>query len=108
MSNGPLGTGSGGGGGAPTDAQYVTLVVNATLTQERVLTGSLNEIVITDGGAGGNVTLTAGSLIVQTDQSNTFSTGVQTINTGANGNQARVQFDQPTEEDQDGDSTRGT
>jgi len=60
------------------------------------------------GGAGGNVTLTAGSLIVQTDQANTFSTGVQTINTGANGNQARVQFDQPTEEDQDGDSTRGT
>jgi len=80
-----LGTGSGGGGGAPTDAQYVVLVANATLTQERVLTGSANEIVVTDGGAGGAVTLTAGSLIVQTDQANTFTTGTQTINTGAAG-----------------------
>lgn len=82
-----LGTGSagGGGGGAPTDAQYVTLAVDATLTNERVLTGSANEIVITDGGAGGNVTLTAGTLIVQTDQANTWTTGAQTINTGAAG-----------------------
>lgn len=42
---------------APADARYVTLATNATLTQERVLTGTANQIVITDGGAGGNVTL---------------------------------------------------
>ncbi len=44
------------GGGVPTDAQYVTLAVNATLTDERVLTAGTN-ISVTDGGAGGNVTI---------------------------------------------------
>ena len=46
-----------GGGGAPTDASYVVLGLNATLTAERVLTGTANQITVTDGGAGGNVTL---------------------------------------------------
>lgn len=68
----------GGGGGAPTDAQYVVMVADAALTHERVLTGTANEIVVTDGGAGGNVTLSAGTLIVQTDQANTYSAGPQT------------------------------
>ncbi len=41
------------GTGAPTDAKYVTLATNATLSQERVLTGTANQITITDNGAGG-------------------------------------------------------
>jgi hypothetical protein len=48
----------GGGGGAPTNAQYVTLATNATLTQERVLTAGTG-ITLTDGGAGGNLTIEA-------------------------------------------------
>ncbi|GAH25086.1 unnamed protein product, partial [marine sediment metagenome] len=44
------------GGGAPTDATYVTLSINATLTEERVLTAGTN-ISVTDGGVGGNVTI---------------------------------------------------
>jgi hypothetical protein len=47
----------GGGGGAPTDAQYVTIAADATLTDERILTGTANQVVVTDGGAGGNVVL---------------------------------------------------
>lgn len=50
-------TPSGGGGGAPTGAEYVTLATNGSLTNERVLTGTANQILLTDGGAGGNVTL---------------------------------------------------
>lgn len=48
---------TGGGGGAPTNAQYVVLSTNATLTAERVLTGTANQIVITDNGAGSTVVL---------------------------------------------------
>jgi len=48
----------GGGGGAPTNAQYVTLATNATLTHERVLTAGTG-ITLTDGGAGGNLTIEA-------------------------------------------------
>lgn len=43
--------------GAPVDAQYVVLSTNSTLTNERVLTGTANQITVTDGGAGGAVTL---------------------------------------------------
>ena len=50
-------TPAGGGGGAPTTAQYVTLAVDGTLTNERVLTGTANQVVLTDGGAGNAVTL---------------------------------------------------
>jgi hypothetical protein len=46
----------GGGSGAPTDATYVTLSTNPTLTNERVLTAG-SGITVTDGGAGGNVTI---------------------------------------------------
>jgi hypothetical protein len=44
-------------GGAPTSASYVTLGTNATLTSERVLTGTSNQITVTDAGAGSTVTL---------------------------------------------------
>jgi len=53
-----LEVGAGGGGGAPTNAQYVTLALNGSLSQERVLTAG-NGINITDGGANGNVTISA-------------------------------------------------
>lgn len=43
--------------GAPADAQYVTLATNGTLTVERVLTGTSNQITITDNGAGSTVVL---------------------------------------------------
>ena len=39
-------------GGAPSNATYVTLSTNATLTVERVLTGTANQITLTDNGAG--------------------------------------------------------
>lgn len=51
-------SGGGGGGGAPTNAKYVVLGTDATLTDERVLTAGSN-ITITDGGAGSTVTIAA-------------------------------------------------
>jgi len=45
------------GGGAPVGAQYVTLATDGTLTNERVLTGTANQIVVTDNGAGSTVVL---------------------------------------------------
>ena len=49
-------TATGGGGGAPTTAQYVTLATNGTLTAERVLVVGAG-LTLVDGGAGNNVTL---------------------------------------------------
>jgi len=46
----------GGGGGAPTNATYVTMSLNGALSAERVLTAGAN-ITITDGGANGPVTI---------------------------------------------------
>lgn len=57
-SDGTAATPSGGGGGAPTGAEYVTLSTNGSLTHERVLTGS-SSVSVTDGGAGSTVTLAA-------------------------------------------------
>ena len=48
----------GGGSGAPTDAEYVVMALNGTLSNERNLTAG-SRISITDGGAGGNVTIAA-------------------------------------------------
>lgn len=45
-----------GGGGAPTNATYVTMSLNATLTNERVLAVG-SPITMVDGGANANVTL---------------------------------------------------
>jgi hypothetical protein len=45
------------GGAAPTNAQYITLAVNGTLSEERVLTGTAGQITVTDGGAGSTATL---------------------------------------------------
>ena len=49
-------TGGSGSGGAPTDAEYVVMALNGTLTNERVLTAGTG-ISITDGGAGSTVTI---------------------------------------------------
>ena len=46
----------GGGGGAPTNAEYVVMSLDATLTDERVLTAG-SGITIVDGGAGSTVTI---------------------------------------------------
>jgi len=46
----------GGGSGAPTDAQYVVLAANATLTVERVLTAGTGTT-LTDAGAGSTITV---------------------------------------------------
>ena len=51
------GTGSGSGSGAPTDASYLTLGTNSTLSAERVLTAGTG-IQFTDGGAGSTLTVT--------------------------------------------------
>lgn len=45
------------GGGAPANATYLTLSLNATLTNERVLTAGTG-ISFSDGGAGGTLTIT--------------------------------------------------
>jgi hypothetical protein len=59
-SNGAVTISSTGGGasGAPTDASYIVLGNNGTLSNERVLTAG-SGISITDGGPGGNVTISA-------------------------------------------------
>lgn len=44
---------------APNDAAYVVISASADLTSERVLTGTANQITVTDGGAGANLTLSA-------------------------------------------------
>lgn len=49
---------TGGGSGAPTNATYVVMSLDGTLSAERVLTAGTG-ISITDGGANGNVTISA-------------------------------------------------
>lgn len=51
---------TGGGSGAPTDAQYVTLATDATLSNERVFTAGQN-VKVTDGGAGSTYTVDVGA-----------------------------------------------
>jgi len=46
------------GGGAPVDAQYVTLAADPTLTNERILTAGSN-VTIVDGGPGSTITISA-------------------------------------------------
>lgn len=81
------------GGSAPTDATYVTLSTNVTLTNERVLTGTANQITITDNGAGSTVVLSLPQSIA-TSSTPTFASmtltavssltlGTASTNTGA-------------------------
>jgi hypothetical protein len=66
-----------GGSGAPTDAQYVVLALNGSLSDERVLTAG-EGLRLTDAGAGGAATLNLEAI------GHTISTGVHTYtNLGA-------------------------
>jgi hypothetical protein len=67
----------GGGGGAPTNASYVVLGLNGTLTNERVLTAG-SGITLTDAGAGGTLTISASG-----SGSSTVASGTVTIDFGA-------------------------
>lgn len=52
--------------GAPVGAQYLTLAADATLTAERVLTGTANQVILTDAGAGSTLTLSLPQSIATT------------------------------------------
>lgn len=52
-----------GGGGGDTTSTYVTLTTSSTLSNERVLTAGTG-INITDGGAGGNVTIDTTAILL--------------------------------------------
>ena len=62
----------GGGGGAPTDAQYVVLAADGDLSQERVLTAG-DGIALVDAGANGAITVSASA--AGGDQAVQFSSG---------------------------------
>jgi hypothetical protein len=53
-------------GNAPTNATYVTVTANATLTDERLLAGEATVVTITDGGVGGNITVSIAALGIST------------------------------------------
>jgi len=55
------------GSGAPTDAEYVVLTTDATLTDERVLTPGTGLGALVDGGAGGAVTLNVDGVLEDLD-----------------------------------------
>jgi hypothetical protein len=48
---------AGGGGGAPTNASYVVISLDATLSAERRLQAQASVLSLTDGGANGDVTI---------------------------------------------------
>src|SRR5690606_1353134 len=61
----------GGGGGAPSGAQYLTLALDGDLSAERVLQGG-SGIGILDGGANGNATLILATLTSNLNQTGAF------------------------------------
>lgn len=79
---GPLAVGTRRGG--VVDAQYVTLAVDAVLTDERVLTAGAG-ITLVDGGAGGAVTLSVTNLYLRLDCSNDPLTAGLEINAATAG-----------------------
>jgi len=78
---------------APSDATYVTLSTNATLTNERVLTGTASQITVTDNGAGSTVVLSTPQNIATTSTptfasetltgASSLTLGTASTNTGA-------------------------
>lgn len=87
--------------GAPTTAQYVTLATDATLTGERVLTGTANEITITDNGAGGTVVLSlpTGINAAKIADGSVTSAEFQFINTLSSNAQTQIDGKQPLDSD---------
>jgi hypothetical protein len=73
---------------APSNAEYVVLSTDANLTQERVLTAGTG-ITITDGGAGGSITIAApslaggGGIFTTVDASNAYTTSSVTVGSAA-------------------------
>ena len=67
-----------GGGGAPTNAQYLVLSADGTLTDERVFAVGTG-LSATDGGAGNNYTLGINDSVVATISGSTFVGGVQVV-----------------------------
>lgn len=67
----------GGGGGAPIDAQYLVLALDATLTAERRFVDG-DGLTLTDGGAGGDATLDVDSTVVRTSGDQTIG-GIKTL-----------------------------
>ena len=70
---------------APHNLQYVVLVASANLTQERVLTGTANQITVTDNGAGSTVVLSLPSALtipgtLDSSYTNTVAAGDSLIN----------------------------
>jgi len=63
---------AGGGGSGDPNATYIVLSATGSLTAERVLTAGTG-ITSTDGGAGGNVTLSVDNSVVATLTGSTFS-----------------------------------
>lgn len=52
--------------GAPVGGQYLVLATDATLTAERVLTGTADQVILTDAGAGSTLTLSLPQSIATT------------------------------------------
>ena len=65
-----------GASAAPTDATYLTLSLDATLSAERVLTAGY-ALDFTDAGANGNLTVAMDTTEVSADGSDTWSDGTQ-------------------------------
>lgn len=70
--SGGVPTWSAGSSGAPADSTFIVQSLSASLSNERVLTGTANRITVTDGGANGNMTLDIGTDVVTL-------TGTQTL-----------------------------
>jgi hypothetical protein len=105
MSGNTLTSSGGGGGGAPDNALYVTLSTDATLVNERVATQGGN-IELSDGGAGGNLTIKAPNII-----GITVDGGGSTITTGTKGfvvARGTCTIDQATLLSTDASSTSGS
>jgi len=81
-------TASGGGGGGDANAEYLVLSTTGSLSSERRLVTS-SGIKSTDGGAGGDYTLSIDDAVVATVSGTTF-TGVTKHNAGLSGSLTRL------------------
>lgn len=77
-------TSGGSGGSAPVSGAYVVTTLDAVLSDERVLTGTANQITVTDNGAGSTVVLSTPQNIA-TGSSPTFAGLTLTSNLAQSG-----------------------
>ena len=71
--------GSGNGGGAPTDATYITQTVNATLTAEQALTSLVDGLLLVNGTTGVLSNATAGIDYIETEVDGSITNEIQNI-----------------------------